>query len=76
MKKDKDAELRAEIDAHLTMATADRVARGEDPRQAAAAARRELGNLGQIQESDRDVRGGRWLVVGAGCDVQCLLHRR
>ena len=61
MKKDKDAELRAEIDAHLTMATADRVARGEDPREAAAAARRELGNLGQIQESDRDVRGGRWL---------------
>jgi len=59
--KDRDADLRAEIDAHLKMAIADRVARGEDPREAAAAARRELGNVGQIQETDRDVRGGRWL---------------
>ena len=49
----RDAELRDEIEAHLEMATADRVERGEDPRDAAAAgARRELGNVAQIQEVD------------------------
>jgi putative ABC transport system permease protein len=56
-----DDQLRDEIQSHLDMATADRIARGQDPRDAAAAARRELGNLSQIQEADRDVRGGRWL---------------
>ena len=29
--KDRDAELREEIQAHLNMATADRIARGEAP---------------------------------------------
>src|SRR6476646_11625171 len=61
MMRDRDADLRAEIEAHLTQAIEDRVARGEDPAAAAVAARRELGNVGQIQEADRDVRGGRWL---------------
>ena len=59
--KDKDADLRAEIQSHLDMAIADRVARGQDPREAAAAARRELGNIGQINEATRDAWGGRWL---------------
>src|SRR3954469_15101311 len=59
--KDKDADLRAELDAHLKMAIDDRVARGEHPRDAAAAARRELGNIPQIQEATRDVHGWRWL---------------
>lgn len=59
--KDRDADLRAEIQAHLDMAIADRVAGGESPATAAAAARRELGNLAQIQEATRDVWGRRWL---------------
>jgi putative ABC transport system permease protein len=59
--KDRDAELREEIETHLRMAAADRVARGQDPREAAAAARRELGNISQIQEATRDVWGRRWL---------------
>jgi putative ABC transport system permease protein len=59
--KDRDTELREELEAHLKMAAADRVERGEDPRAAAAAARREMGNLSQIQEATRDVWGRRWI---------------
>jgi putative ABC transport system permease protein len=71
--KDKDADLRAEIDAHLSMATADRIARGQDPHDAAAAARRELGNIPQIQEANRDVHGRRWLEYVAQ-DVRYALR--
>jgi putative ABC transport system permease protein len=59
--RDRDAELREEIRAHLDMATRDRIARGEAPGAAAAAARRELGNVSQIQEATRDVWGRRWI---------------
>jgi predicted permease len=71
--KDRDAELRAELEAHLKMAADDRVERGQDPREAAAQARRELGNLSQIQEATRDVWGGRWLEH-AGQDVRYALR--
>ncbi|HVH54633.1 MAG TPA: ABC transporter permease [Vicinamibacterales bacterium] len=60
--KDRDAELREELKRHLDMAVEDRVARGELPAEAAAAARREIGNLSQVQEATRDVWGGRWLA--------------
>ena len=59
--KDRDSELRAELESHLDMAIADRIARGEAPEAAAAAARHELGNLSQIQEATHDVWGGRWI---------------
>jgi predicted permease len=59
--KDRDSELRAELESHLDMAIADRIARGEAPEAAAAAARHELGNLSQIQEAAHDVWGGRWI---------------
>ena len=71
--RDRDAELREEIKAHLDMATADRVDRGEAPGDAAAAARRELGNLSQIQEATRDVWGRRWLEQAAQ-DVRYALR--
>ncbi len=71
--KDRDAELREEIAAHLKMAAADRVDRGQDPRDAAADARRELGNLSQIQEATRDVWGRRWLERAAQ-DVRYALR--
>ncbi|HXT33579.1 MAG TPA: ABC transporter permease [Vicinamibacterales bacterium] len=75
--KDRDADLRAEIEAHLKLAIADRVARGEDPREAAAAARRELGNVGQIQEADRELRGGRWLeYLGQDARYALRIFRR
>ena len=60
----RDDDLRDELRSHLDMATADRVSRGETPREAAAHARRELGNVGQIQEAARDVWGGRWILHG------------
>ena len=71
--KNRDAELRAEIDSHLDMAIADRIARGETLEAAAAAARRELGNLSQIQEATRDVWGGRWIEQAAQ-DVRYALR--
>ena len=71
--KNRDAELRSEIQSHLEMAIADRIARGESPDAAAAAARHELGNLSQIQEATRDVWGGRW-VEQAAQDVRYALR--
>ena len=59
--KNRDADLRDEIKAHLEMATADRVSQGEEPRAAAAGARREFGNVGLIQEVVRDTWGRRWI---------------
>jgi predicted permease len=61
----RDDDLHDELRAHLEMATADRIARGEPPADAAANARRQLGNVGQIQEAARDVWGGRWLLHAA-----------
>ena len=58
----REDDLHDELRTHLDMATADRVARGEAPADAAIQARRELGNAGQIQEAARDVWGGRWLL--------------
>src|SRR5918994_7738695 len=71
--KDRDAELREELETHVKMAAADRVERGQDPRDAAAAARREMGNLSQIQEATRDVWGRRW-IEHAAQDVRYALR--
>ncbi len=55
-------ELAEEIRAHLEMAEADRVARGESPTAAGLGARRDFGNVGLVQEISRDEWGrlGRW----------------
>jgi predicted permease len=71
--RDRDAELREEIQSHLAMATDDRIARGEAPGAAASAARRELGNVSQIQEATRDVWGRRWIEQAAQ-DVRYALR--
>ncbi len=57
----RDEELDEEIRSHLAMATRDRVERGEDPEEAAAAARRELGNVGRVKEVTRETWGWLWL---------------
>ena len=57
----RNAELDEEIAAHLRLAEADRIARGEPPESAAAAARRELGNLALVMEHTRESWGGLWL---------------
>ena len=71
--RDKDRELRDEIQSHLDMATADRIDRGASPDEAAVAARRQLGNVPQIQEATRDVWGRRWLERAAQ-DVRYALR--
>ena len=55
-------ELADELRAHLELAEADRVARGESPSVAAVNARREFGNVGLVQDLSRDQWGwfGTW----------------
>ena len=60
-RRDREADLRAELDMHLRMAVAERVARGESPAEAEHAARRELGNDVLVGEVTREVWGGMWL---------------
>jgi predicted permease len=50
-------ELQEEMDAHLQMAIADRVARGETPESARQAAEREFGNIPLVQDVTRDMWG-------------------
>ena len=57
----REDDLREEIDSHLRMARDERIARGMTPNEASVEARRELGNLSQIQEATRDAWGFRWL---------------
>ena len=54
-----DRDLDAEIRAHFAMAIADRIARGESPDSAAAAVRREFGNVGHVKEVTHETWG--WL---------------
>ena len=53
--------LRDELQSHLNMAIAERVARGEDPAQARAATLREFGNLPLIEDVTRMRWGWLWL---------------
>ncbi len=53
--------LSEELESHLKMAIAERVARGEEPAQARATALRELGNLPLIEDPTRARRGSMWL---------------
>jgi hypothetical protein len=53
--------LLEELESHLKMAIAERVARGEGPEQARAAAMRELGNLPLIEDVTRARWGWLWL---------------
>jgi predicted permease len=54
-------ELNEEIAGHLQMAARDREARGESSAQAGAAAQRELGNAGVIQDVTHDQWAWTWL---------------
>ena len=61
MRRRRNRELDEEIEAHLRLAVADRIARGETREQAEAAARRELGNVGLVKEITREQWG--WTAV-------------
>src|SRR5262245_4774130 len=54
----RERDLDDEIAEHLRMAIRDRVARGESPADAEAAARRELGNEALVKEVTREQWGG------------------
>lgn len=53
----RDEELDEELQAHLRMAIEERIARGEDPREAELAARREFGNEALVRETTRAMWG-------------------
>lgn len=54
-------DLDAEIEAHKSMAVADRMARGEDPEQARQQVERELGNVALVKDVAREAWGWVWL---------------
>jgi putative ABC transport system permease protein len=56
-RKRRNQELDDEIQAHLAMAARDRIERGEDPRAAELAVRRDFGNRTLIQETTREAWG-------------------
>ncbi len=55
-----DDDIQDELQAHLNMAIRDRIERGEDPREAETAARREFGNLTRHKEETRGVWIAPW----------------
>jgi macrolide transport system ATP-binding/permease protein len=63
-RKRRDEELDEELNAHLRMAEADRVARGESAAEASANARREFGSVAHVKEITREIWGGMWLERG------------
>src|SRR5579862_8295636 len=56
-RKQRESDLAAEIQSHLTMATQDRTNRGEAQNDASSAARREFGNVELVKEVAREIRG-------------------
>lgn len=60
-RKQQEQDLDDEIRAHFEMAVRERVERGENPREAELAVRREFGNEALVREVTRDMWGWRWL---------------
>src|SRR5215470_17023077 len=57
----REEDLDEEIESHLRMAARDRVERGESAEEAAASARREMGNALLVKEVTREMWGWRWV---------------
>ena len=55
------ADLTDELESHLRMAVADRVARGESRAEARRAAMRDFGNIALVQDVTREASGLLWL---------------
>jgi putative ABC transport system permease protein len=62
MSIDRDREVHDELEAHLRMAVADRMARGQSRRDAERDARRELGNITHVKEVTREQGLGEFTV--------------
>ena len=58
LRRRRDDDLQAEIRAHLSMATQDRIEQGEDPRHARLRALKEFGNVTLTREATRQSWGG------------------
>jgi hypothetical protein len=56
-RRQREADLDAEIRSHLDEAIRDRIARGESPDEARANALREFGNVGLVKEVTREMWG-------------------
>ncbi len=54
----REQELDEELQAHLRIAIAERIAAGETPKEARASARREFGNYTRVKEDSREAWGG------------------
>ena len=61
----REEEFDEELQSHLQMAARDRMERGESSEQARESARREMGNVGLVKETTRDIWGRRWLTDAA-----------
>jgi hypothetical protein len=72
----REHDLQNEIDAHLSMAIADRVRDGEDPREARLAALKEFGNVTLTREHARSAWAGGWRIwlADLGHDVRYSLR--
>ncbi len=70
----RNRELQEEIDAHMQMAIADRVARGETEEGARQAAMREFGNVLLVQDVTRQMWGQGWFEQ-IGRDVRYALRQ-
>src|ERR1035437_1083348 len=57
----REEELDGEVQAHLRMATQERMEQGETAEQACASAVREFGNVTLVKEVTREMWGLRWL---------------
>jgi putative ABC transport system permease protein len=68
-----DAQLDEELRSHIALATQDRIDRGESPEQAAAAARREFGNVILVRETVRDMWG--WTPLQHFCQDLAYARR-
>ena len=60
LRRRRDEDLQAELRAHLSMATQDRIEQGEDARTARLAALKEFGNVTLTGEATRRTWGGTW----------------
>jgi len=58
----REQDLRDELESHVRMAAGDRQERGQSSDEANAAARRELGNMGMIEEVTHETWGWGWLT--------------
>ena len=73
LRRRRDEDLQAEIRAHLSMATQERVDQGDDPRRARLAALKEFGNVTLTREATRQSWGGGWReprsLAGGMCEA-------